>query len=266
MFSQDEVFVLVISVVCATIGWGKFARQACLIWPYRYPIVARFPLLIALALAAALLYYILAQWSSHDVRDSVPYTVFYLVVGAGWLALCRHLLDYLDLRVRDDVLERGNAASGWACGGAFLGLMACFAGGNVGDGPGWWVVIYSAILATAGAALAWVILDMSTQLADNISIERDVAAGMRAGAFWIAAGLILGRAVAGNWVSFDAANHDFLYYGWPVLGLLSVAILIELTVRPGGILARMPVFLRGALPAAVYVAGGVGCLIAYGQP
>jgi uncharacterized membrane protein YjfL (UPF0719 family) len=266
MYSQDELFVLMIFLLGATVSWGKLIRQASLVWPYRYQAVARFPLLIALLLAAALLYFVLNRWSSSDVRDSAPYTFFYFVMGVGWLALCRHLLNYLDLCIRDDVLERGNLASGLACGGALLGFMACFAGGNVGDGPGWWVVIYSAILATGAVSLAWLVLDLLTGMADAISIDRDVAAGVRAGGFWIGAGIILGRAVAGNWVSFDDANRDFFFYGWPVLGLVSIALIIERVVRPGRTGSKPPFALVGALPAMIYIAVGFACLFAFGKP
>jgi uncharacterized membrane protein YjfL (UPF0719 family) len=266
MYSGDEIVALIIAGMIALHSWGQFLMQVTLIRPYRYQPAARFPLYVAVGLSGVALFYILNQWSSHDVRDSGQYTFFYLVLGAGWLGLGRYVMNYLNLCLRDDLLERNNAASGWACGGALLGIMLCFAGGNVGDGPGWWVVIYCAVLATGTAAVAWIILDVLTGASDTISIDRDVAAGIRIGGFWIAGGLILGRAVAGNWISFDAANKDFLVLGWPFLLLLAIATLVELPFRPGGSYEKTSLFIKGVLPAAIYVFGASLVVVGLGKP
>jgi hypothetical protein len=42
-------------------------------------------------------------------------------------------------------LEHGNPAAG-----AILGLTLAFARGNIGNGPGWWVVVFSAGMSTLG--------------------------------------------------------------------------------------------------------------------
>jgi hypothetical protein len=265
-FSQDEIFALFIAGGIALLSWGQFLMQVILIRPYRYQPVIRIPLYVSVVLSGAALFYVISEWSSHDVRDSQQYTFFYLVMGAGWLGLARPLLNYLSLFLRDDLLERNNGASGWACGGALLGLMLCFAGGNVGDGPGWWVVVYCAILAAGTAALAWIILDALTNAADNISIEREVSAGMRVGGFWIAAGLILGRAVAGDWVSYDAANKDFLLLIWPLPLLLAAATLVELPLRPGSTYEKTSAILKGAVPAAAYILGAIFYVVSLGSP
>jgi len=266
MYSQDELIALIFSGMIAFQSWGRFLTQVAGIRPYRYAPVVRFPLYAALVLSGAALYTVISQWSSHDVRDSRQYTFFYLVLGAGWLGLGPAFLRYLNLYLRDDLLERNNVASGWAGGGALLGLTLCFAGGNVGDGPGWWVVIYCAALATGTAALGWILLDALTKVSDNISIERDVSAGIRAGGFWIAAGLVLGRAVAGDWVSFGAANMDFVRLGWPFLLLVAVAMLVELPLRPGGAYEKTSAFLKGMMPAAGYILGASFYVIALGKP
>lgn len=266
MFSPDELIALFIAGGIALQSWLQFLVQVIAIRPYRYQPIMRLPLYGCVVLSGAVLFYVLSEWSSHDVRDSQSYTFFYLVLGAGWLGLGRYFLSYLNLCLRDDLLERNNAASGWACGGALLGITLCFAGGNVGDGPGWWVVVYCAMLATGAAALAWIILDAVTGASDNISIERDTAAGMRIGGFWIAAGVILGRAVAGNWVSFDDSNKDFLRLGWPLFILLGIATSVELPLRPGGTFEKTSVMLKGGVPAAAYILGAIIYVISLGGP
>ena len=266
MYSIDEFIALVFSGMVAVQSWGRFLTQVMAIRPYRYEPVIRYPIYAALFLSGAALYTVISQWSSHDVQDSLHYRFFYLVLGAGWLGLGRLLLSYLNLYLRDDLLERNNAASGWACGGALLGLTLCFAGGNVGAGPGWWVVVYCAALATAAAALGWIVLDALTRASDNISIERDVSTGMRISGFWIAAGLILGRCVAGDWISFDATNKDFVWFGSPFLILLAVAILVELRLRPGNLDKKTSILLKGVTPAAAYILGALLYVIQLGVP
>jgi hypothetical protein len=253
MYSQDELFALAFAGFAALHSWGTFIAQAVAIRPYRYQNSVRFPLYCGILLSGTVLYYVISFWSSHDVRDSQLYTFFYLILGAGWLGFARYAMAYLGLCPRYDVLERNNPAAGWACGGALVGIMLCFAGGNIGDGPGWWVVIYCAALSTGTAAVAWIILDSITRAADNISVERDVATGLRAAGFWIAAGVILGRAVAGDWISLQQANIDFIKIGWPMLILLVGATALERPLRPGGNFEQTSVLLKGVAPGAFYV-------------
>ena len=48
-----------------------------------------------------------------------------------------------------------NAAAAMATAGATIGVTLSYAGGNIGDGPGWWVVVFSAAIATAGLFACW---------------------------------------------------------------------------------------------------------------
>jgi hypothetical protein len=54
--------------------------------------------------------------------------------------------------------------------------------------------------------------------------ERDLASGLRLCGLLVANGLILGRAVAGNWHSEAATIHDLIHDGWAA-SLLSAAAL-----------------------------------------
>ena len=69
-------------------------------------------------------------------------------LGITALALC-------DLSARDDVVERSNRAAIPAIAGGLLAITLCFAGGNIGDGPGWWVVMFCGVLSTGTLLLAW---------------------------------------------------------------------------------------------------------------
>lgn len=53
----------------------------------------------------------------------------------------------LDLYHPADVVERGNLAAGLVYAGFVLGTTFAFGGALTGEGPGWWVVVVSFLLA-----------------------------------------------------------------------------------------------------------------------
>jgi uncharacterized membrane protein YjfL (UPF0719 family) len=259
--SGDEGVVLVLSLGLAVVLWGSWLYQALRM---RRPE----PSFWALRLAAFLLptvcgfflYYVLRRYASHDVRDSTLYTTFYMIVGAAWVALAVRILNLVGLHARDDMLERANPAAAFAIGGGLLGLTFCFAGGNVGDGPGWWVVIFAALLSTGAFFVLWCLMEKLTRLSEAITVDRDLASGLRAAGYFIASGIILGRAVAGNWVSARATFVDFAVLGWPALLLIFGAIIIEFALRPtarqpqrSALLFGMPVFVASVGAALWYL-------------
>jgi uncharacterized membrane protein YjfL (UPF0719 family) len=262
--SPDEGVTFAVSGFLALWGWWRW--YAPLAQVRRLGAVSRGRILLALAPPVALvgLFGVLRTAASFDVRDSPLYLSFYLVMGAGWLALVAQLLPAVGLNPRDDVIERGNGAAAAAAAGALLGLMACFGGGNIGDGPGWWVVLFSAVLATAGLVLVWYLFDRVTRVADMVSIDRDHAAGLRLGALLAAIGLILGRAVAGDWVSAAATVSDFVRVAWPVLILAGAAALVERVARPTPETPVPPTAIYGVPPAALYVAVSVAYVMQLG--
>jgi uncharacterized membrane protein YjfL (UPF0719 family) len=195
--------------------------------------------------------------AADDVRGDSIYVFFYLVMGAAWVAVSIYTLALLGLSLRDDVVERGNRAAGVALAGALVGLTLCYAGGNIGNGPGWWVVVFSAGLATGTLFLLWFALDQVTGLADTVTIDRDRAAGLRLAGYFVAGGLILGRAVAGDWESAAGTVADFVRLGWPVAPLFLAAFLVERSFRPTPEKPEWPVALYGWVPflLAVSLAG-----------
>ena len=77
--------------------------------------------------------------------------------------------------------------------------------------------------------------------------------GVRAAGFFVGTGLILGRAVAGDWVSSAATVRDFVLVGWPALLLLAGAFFLEKTFAPTPQRPAPPVLVHGWLPAALYL-------------
>ncbi len=232
--------------------------------PPRHPAGIGIPACAHLA-GLGVLFVILRTAASHDVRESPQYLFFYLVLGAAWAVGSSLFLPYFGLSWRDDLLERGNLAAIPALAGAVMGIFLCFAGGNIGDGPGWWVVIFSAALSTGTLFGVWLIVENLSHPSDSVTVDRDPASGIRLGGLLVALGLVLGRSVAGDWTSAAATVRDFAMGAWPAPCLAAIATFLEQTCRPRPDAPRRSVAICGLLPAAMYLAVAVGVLIARGS-
>jgi uncharacterized membrane protein YjfL (UPF0719 family) len=230
--SPDEGLLLVLSVVAGPV--------ALTIWFFRLARVSRLGrgpsyvagLRSATIASAAVLVLVLRTLSAPDVRDDFTYLALYFLLGLAWLRLSEFLFGLVGTSGRDDVIERRNGAALPVTSGAMLGAVLCYAGGNIGAGPGWWVVVFSAALATCGLFAVWIGMDLATNVAERVRIDRDAAAGGRMGALLVAVGAVLGRAVAGDWQSLSATLVDFVVVGWPAVGLLALAIAAERGTPP----------------------------------
>jgi hypothetical protein len=262
--SGDEVFVLIASFVVSLLIWARwYLRLARARTPQSGP-GGRLELALAPLLCAAMLFTVLRTRASHDVRDDPRYLLFYMALGAAWVGFGAVLLPLVGLSARDDVVDRGNRAAAPAISGALAGVTLAFAGGNVGDGPGWWVVVFAAGLASVTLVLAGLLLDGLGRASSLVTVERDAAAGLRLGAFFAACGLVLGRAAAGDWVSAGAAVRDFLAVGWPVAPFTLAAAFVDRTARPTPERPQAPVVSWGVVPSLAYVGGALSWILALG--
>lgn len=251
--SGDEVFALVVSLVLGVAGWKAWVGGLLFLSDLsRKPLTQILGWLTPVAAGLSLLF-VLRQWASHDVRDSSTYIFFYMAMGFGWAGLWNWLLPYLGLSFRDDALEYENDAAGMAISGGLLGSTFAFAGANIGDGPGWWVVVFCALLASGTIAVLWMAGNQVSRIHESITVDRDNASGCRAAGFFIAAGLILGRAVAGDWHSAPATLSDFAARGWPVLILWGIAVVFDILFRPTAERPAPNFLMFGAVPAMLLV-------------
>lgn len=250
--SGDEAMLWVFSGVVALWSWWTWYAPNLSARATPHAGVGRWLLRLSPLLAAVLLWQVLVHWASADVVG--VYRWLYLTFGSAWVGFGLVWVPWLGLSARDDVVERGNTAAAWAIGGGVLGLTACFAGANIGNGPGWWVVLFTGGLATLAWFGSWLLLELSGQPSESIGIERDVASGLRLGGLLIAGGLVLGRAAAGDWQSAEQTLRDFLRVGWPVPVLFAVAALLERRMRPTAERPRPHWTAAGAAPAMAYLA------------
>ena len=82
----------------------------------------------------------------------------------------------------------------------------------------------------------------------------------------VASGLILGRAVAGDWHEAGQTIVDFVGIGWGVAPLALGAIVVDRVFKPTPEQLRPPLVMGGMVPALIYLAGAVVYVVATGWP
>jgi hypothetical protein len=259
--SGDETLVLLVSVVVGLGGWALWLFRAASFGGLRR---GRSPVRVVattLVVLLVLIVVILRLCAADDVRTSPAYMFMYSALGLAWLRLASLALPLAGLHPRDDLIERRNAAALPVWIGAMTGAALCYAGGNIGNGPGWWVVVFSGGLATAALAAVWIALDEGAGAADSVVIDRDMAAGVRLAGLLTAAGIICGEAVTGDWISAGATIADFGARAWPLVPLVLVAIAIERALGPRPERPRAPLVQAGAVPALLYLVFATGVVL-----
>lgn len=262
--SGDEIIALIGSIFLGFVGWRTWLGGLFFLGNLSRKPATQFLGWVSPVLAGAAVLFVLCRWSSHDVRDDRLYIFFYMAMGFGWTGLWNLALPYAGLSFVDDALERNNTAAGVAMSGGLFGVALAFAGGNIGNGPGWWVVAFCAVMATAALLLLWMINGEITRSTEAITVDRDMATGWRTAGFFVGGGLILGRAVAGDWHSTQETVNDFIAKGWPVLILWGILLALDIIGRPT---PQRPVpnqWLFGVLPALLLVLIGIADVIKQG--
>lgn len=227
--SGDEVLLLIISAMVGGSAFINFLMTLLRPWRARRT-VPRALLVIAPLAAWIALLVVLRTMASADVRNEPFYLLQYLVLGIAWCGVSLSWLPLIGLSLRDDIAERDNGAAVPSIIGALLGVMACYAGANIGDGPGWWCVVWAGGLATVAWFVAGAVVASFAHLPERVTVERDEAAGVRLGAFFIASGIICGRGAAGDWSDAMTTVVEFSA-AWPLVPLVLVAIGGERALR-----------------------------------
>lgn len=250
----SEFLLPFVALICTLLAGASWITNVVLAWRLRACGLTRGLLLIIPMPCVGLMAAAIARWADQEVRSNPFYFLLLLGLGAAWLGMVSKFFGWLGVSVRDDAVERNNPAAALAWAGAMLGTTLFYSGANTGAGPSLWNNVFCAALATGALALLWLGLVLSCRISSSIALERDLASGVRGGGFFAAAGLILGRAVAGDWHSTAQTLVDFARDGWPVLPLTAIAFASELLLRPSPQRPSPPVVTHGLLPAALYCA------------
>lgn len=179
-------------------------------------------------------YGVLVKWSAPSVREDASEITFNLVFSMIWIALAQGSIAFLGVSVRDDAAERRNLAAGFAVGGLTIAVTCCVAASNVGDGPGFEVVLFCAALSTICLLALWAVVAQFSGIADAITIDRNLGAGIRTAGWFAGTGGVLSACIAGDWTSYQATLRDSLRFGWPVaISTMLFAAMERTTNRQG---------------------------------
>lgn len=157
-----------------------------------------------------------------------PFIMFYAIWGLTWLVIIIKLISiFFDISYLDDILGLNNHAALLAFVGITLGTTLIYAGANIGDGPGWWCVFIAGGLGILVFFGLTMLLNLITKFSERITIDRRIGCGIRFCFYFIAFGIILGKACSGDWTSFTMTIIEFLDC-YPILILFFFIIIIEL--------------------------------------
>lgn len=223
----NEFVVFLISGYQAIKNTYSWYRRLPGIGPVRRDKTVKYVMGLLPLASLCIILYTLRVLASFDVVNDMLYIIFYVMMGFAWTFLgMKMIFIFFDISWIDDVLNLNNKAALYTVSGAFLGLVLIYSGANIGDGPGWWCVIFAGGLGFITWILLARLINSFAQVFERITVDRDVYCGIRFGAYLLASGIILARASAGDWTSFSSTIIEFLV-GWPVLPLTAIAVVIE---------------------------------------
>ena len=256
--SDDEFAVAFIAGVLALAFWGAWLGRAKAIVSNPFARAGRrlTALLLVLVLSLGIVAAALLTGADPQVRSSPAYIVLFLAVAADTLAVATVAGWALGLGVVDDFLRRRNAAAGWAVAGLWLATGLVNAGANVGRGDTIYTTLGPLALAFGTLLVLAAALAALTGRFRAVRLDRDGPTGVRLAGLFAAWGLILGRAVAGDWESTRRTWADFAAHAWPVLAFLILAVPVERMLRPTLERPRVP-WPAGVGPAVGYLAAAV---------
>jgi hypothetical protein len=259
--SDDEVMVLLVSVGFAGVFGLRALGPVGVVSRLHASRATRLAVLASWALAMLVVHWTLTTYAASDVRNDSLYIAFYDVMGLAWIATSSALFHRYGLSLRDDVLERRNGAALAAFSGALIGVAFTFAGGNVGEGPGWWCVVFASGLATTSLFCVWFALHRVARVPETITVERDVGTGIRVGGLLLACGMIFGNAAAGDWISASDTVISFARAAALAVPLAAMGVLLEFLLIPRYDRARPAIVLAPAA-AVTYVIAAIAAVAA----
>lgn len=269
-FAGDELMFLIAAAIVAIVFLVKWyhplmaRRLTEAPWPRRISPSDRWMVAIPpLALAALLV--VLSLWADpFYVAGHADYTILFMAGGMVWLLWVRWMGRLLGISARDDAIDRHNPAAAWAVAGAVLGGMAAYAGSNVGCGPTIWTTLVPAFVATVTWLVLWIIIEVATHVSEAVCVDRDPAAGIRHGGYLLASGIVLGRAMAGDWTSWESTFGEFVSLGSPAAALAALAIIAHRLWRPTPQQPARGTLGAGVLPALIFMAIALAYVIVLG--
>lgn len=223
--SDLETAALLVSLGIAVVGWAHLLRRASALNPQVRRGGTGGLGCIALVLVFAINLIVLRFLAAGDVRGDARYILLYLLMSLAATTLTMVALRLFGLRTAD-IAERGNRAAATLLFCALVAGGFAFAGANIGDGPGFQVVLFSAALSYGAIFVLALAHTAASRTMYRILVDRDRGTAFRFGCLLIACGIVLGRAVAGTWVDEGTTIADFFRIGWPAAALVVADIVL----------------------------------------
>lgn len=259
--SEGELVITIASLAVVIVHVIVFAIGFSTAEHVRVPWAGR-TLLLSLLPAPLVLMPVLSTIAAKDVRDDPTYVGMYLLMGMAWTAMSLFSLRLWGFQLADITQRRNLAVRIFVILFAIASALA-FAGGNVGDGPGFHVVIFSALLGSITLFGALAFLSLTARVRYRVLVDRDAGIAVRTGLLLVAIGLVAGRGAAGTWVSAGATFRDFVIVTWPVLPVIALDAAMTTVTRSGD---KPPSPLIDSLLGMIYLALACVLVAIWGMP
>ena len=266
-FSEDEWIFLIAACVGALVGAWRWYLTLMRISSLNAN--AKSQALLVLAPLASLVILMLVLQTLADpvyVAGHLDYTLLFVAGGALWIFAASEAFPLMGVSALDDAMRRHNPAAAVAVSGGVLGVMLAYAGSNIGNGPTIWTTLLPALVATGVLLALWFILELVGGEFEAITVDRDVAAGVRLAAFLVCAGAILGRAMAGDWFDWNSTFSEFVVLGWPAALLMPAMIIMNRRYAPTPETPHPDSAKCGITPALVLIVLTTAYLVYVGMP
>lgn len=234
--SETEFIATVISAIIAIVGWGQLLLRGVALNQHVRRGNAASAGFMGLIAVFAINLTVLRTLAAGDVRGDPRYITMYLLMSLAAAVFALVALRMFGLRTAD-ITERGNSAAKTLLLCSLIAAGFAFAGANIGDGPGFHVVVFSAVLSYGAIFMLTLVHTGAARTMYRILVDRDRGTAIRFGCLLIGCSIVLGRAVAGTWVDAGTTVSDFLRIGWPAAVLVIGDIVVArttLTSEPNG--------------------------------
>jgi uncharacterized membrane protein YjfL (UPF0719 family) len=266
-FSGDEWVFLVAAAVGAALGIWRWYLTLLSVSPLHEHSGSRRLLLLTPAVSLALVAIVLQTLADPVyVAGHRDYMLLFLAGAACWIFGASRVFSVMGLSTQDDAMRRRNPAAAIAVSGGVLGVALAYAGSNIGNGPTIWTTLLPAFVAAAVLLTMWFIVELLGGASEAITIDHDVAAGIRLAAFLVSAGAILGRSMAGDWLDWAGTFAEFVELGWPAALLIPAMVLMNRQMAPTPQQPHPEVTRCGLTPAFIIVALTAAYLVYLGIP
>lgn len=222
-----ESLIFLISIIVTPIFLVRWYYKVLKVWPRENKKGIINLLIITPIILLIMFIYTTTSIAASDVVSDPYYIFYYILLGFLFIAVVTFLLSLaLGISWIDDALNNGNIAATLFLVSSLLGLGLIYSGSNIGEGPGWWTVVFASGLGVIAFFLIMKILEKTTNVITKITHDRNIWLSVRISFLVIGISLILAKASSGNWTSFEHTVIEFFIF-WPALVLLLIGIVFE---------------------------------------